>query len=100
MPILLYFSVKKTDVNKIKSGMKREAVGFVSQRLVVERDALERSLAEDEMSEEERKIVQHKIEELNRRILHISNLPHNDLFNVDPNKIEWEFISNSKVNSC
>ena len=80
--------------------MKREAVGFVSQRLVVERDALEQSLAEDEMSESERKIVQHKIEDLYRRILRISNLPHNDLFNVDPNKINWEFISNSKVNSC
>lgn len=70
MLIFLYSSVKKTDVNKIKAGMKPAAETFESQRLVTERGALEQSLT-DEMSDGERKIVQRKIEELNRKLLHV-----------------------------
>ena len=93
---LICYLVSKPDVRRLKLAMKPDAESFESKRLVKEREALENSLT-DEMSEEERTIVQQKIEELNRNLLHVSNLDHNKLFDVDPDKFDWESISINKV---
>lgn len=97
MLILICYSVSKPDLRRLKLAMKPDAESFESKRLVKEREALENSLT-DEMSEEERTIVQQKIEKLNRNLLHVSNLDHNKLFDVDPDKFDWESISINKVN--